>query len=45
MVVVLTVIRRFEIVATVEELGDIRASGAFNDELATGVIRRVVSRI
>ena len=44
-VVVLTVVCGFKIVTTVEEFGDISSTGALNDELATGVVRGVVSAV
>lgn len=45
MVVVDTVSEGFEIVATIEELGNVSSTGALNDELTTRVVGGVVSGI
>ena len=44
-VVVLTVVLWFQIVATVEELTDVGSSSSFDDELATGMVGCIVSSI
>lgn len=45
MIVVRAVVLRFKVVTTVEELADISASGSFNDEFATWVVRSIVSSV
>jgi hypothetical protein len=44
-VVVFTVGKGFKVVATVEELRHISATGALNDELATGMVGSVISAV
>ena len=44
-VVVLTVVLWFKIVAPIEELADIGSSSSLDDELATGVVRSIVSSV
>lgn len=45
MSVVFTIGEGFQVVTTVEELGDISAAGALNDELATGMVGSIVSGV
>jgi len=44
-VVVGAVVLRFKVVTTVEELADVSASGSFDDEFATWVVRSIVSSV
>jgi hypothetical protein len=40
-----TIVHRFVVDPTFEELGDVSAAASLNDELATRVVRSVVGRI
>ena len=45
MVVVGAVVLGFEVVATIEELANVSATGSFNDESATWVVRSIISSV